>query len=62
MARPQQRANLGFGLKLDLNQLIRNGSVRPGCHSKSLTRWVDGCGDELTWGLITNDMTCEYGN
>jgi hypothetical protein len=58
MPRPHQRVCLQDGLKLDLNRLIRRGSVRPGARSgPHLIRWTNNyTGEVVGSGEITSDL------
>ena len=59
MPRPQQRACLQDGLKLDLNRLIRRGTVQPGFKAgPHLVQWSNSyTGQPIASGFITADMT-----
>ena len=50
MPRPRQRVCLQDGLKLDLNQLTRNGFVRPGASGITWTRFYRG---EIANGIMS---------
>jgi hypothetical protein len=58
MPRPNYRACLQDGLKLDLNYLVRKGLVRPGEWVGELKiLWNLGTGDkEPSLGLLTSNM------
>jgi hypothetical protein len=58
MPRPRQRVCLQDGLKLDLNRLIRLGSVRPGARSGPyLIRWTNNyTGEVVGSGEITSGL------
>src|SRR5262249_8746087 len=57
MPRPRQRACLQDGLKLDLNRLIRRGTVQPGYKAgPHLIQWSYD-GELIASGFITADMT-----
>jgi hypothetical protein len=61
MSRPRQRVCLQDGLKLDLNQLARNGFVRFG--SNTLNRgiaWTSSYWGEVASGVISADMSNEH--
>jgi hypothetical protein len=54
MPKRRQRICLEHGLKLDLNELVRQGCIRPGAKSDPhLIRWTKGyTGKEIASGLI----------
>ena len=58
MPRPRQRVCLQDGLKLDLNRLIRQGTVRPGTRTGPyLFRWTNNyTGEVVASGEITSDL------
>src|SRR5262249_18251793 len=57
MPRPRQRACLQDGLKLDLNGLIRRGTVQPGWKAgPHLVQWSND-GNLIASGFVTADMT-----
>jgi hypothetical protein len=58
MPRERLRVCLQDGLKLDLNQLIRRGFVRPGeCTGPLLIQWLNSDGGEArASGLITANL------
>jgi hypothetical protein len=58
MPRPRQRVCLQEGLKLDLNRLIRGGTVRPGTKTGPyLYQWTNSCTGELVAsGEITANL------
>jgi hypothetical protein len=58
MARPQLRAQLEGGLKLNLNNLARRGFVRPGAATGPIgIRWSSDYWGEIATGLIWANMT-----
>jgi hypothetical protein len=57
MPRSPSRIPLENGLKLDLNDLVRRGLIRPGAFSTNTIRWTDDYGQVFTSGLITADAT-----
>src|SRR5262249_35153906 len=59
MSRPRQRACLHDGLKLDLNKLIRRGTVQPGWKAghTSSSGPMTTAGGPIASGYITADMT-----
>jgi hypothetical protein len=60
MGRRRQRVRLEDGLKLDLNRLIRQKSVRPGGTSGAKIRWSDRHSDEeIAVGSIVADMRAD---
>ena len=62
MPRSRQRATLEAGLKLDLNRLARRGFIRPGAFKSSGISWTEShSGEKLASGVITADMSAEYG-
>ena len=63
MARNRWRARLEDGLKLDLNQLIRDGVARPGSICRASIQWtVVYSGDARAAGIITARISGEsYG-
>ena len=57
MGRARQRIRLEDGLKLDLNQLARDGYVRPGADiGLRGVRWTHAYWGEIAFGIITADM------
>jgi hypothetical protein len=58
MPRHRKRACLQQGLKLDLNQIARQGLLKPGAHSGPFViRWTNTCSqEEIARGLISADM------
>src|SRR5262245_43182938 len=57
MPRTRQRACLESGLKLDLNQLRRQGLVKPGGEGRAVVRWTyTYTGEEIANGVITSNM------
>jgi len=60
--RSRQRVSLEAGLKLDLNQLMRQGGVRRGVRSGPfLMRWTNSHTGELTANaFLTSDMRCDH--
>jgi hypothetical protein len=62
MPRDRQRVPLESGPKLDLNRLAQQGYIRRGAHSRSRITWTENfCGEEVASGIITADMTDEFG-
>jgi len=61
MPRPRQRVCLESGLKLDLNRLTRQGSVRPGAEfGPCPIRWEDDYfSEEVASGLVSGNMQGE---
>ena len=58
MPRPRQRACLQDGLKLDLNQLARQGFIKFGADiGARAISWSDSYQREIARGVITADMT-----
>jgi hypothetical protein len=58
MARPRKRACLEEGLKLDLNQLIRDGTVKPGAATSRTIVWQGArSGEVVGVAVITADLT-----
>ena len=58
MARPRNRVCLADGLRLDLNQLIRDGTVVLGALSSRRIYWhVVGSRELVGWALVTADLT-----
>jgi hypothetical protein len=62
MPRTLQRARLESGLKLNLNQLARQGIIRPGaCTGPVGIAWIGGStGEQIATALITADMSGRY--
>jgi hypothetical protein len=58
--RSRQRTTLESGLKLDLNELRRQGLIRPGTKCGVVIRRTDSTGEEIARGLITSNMEGEY--
>jgi hypothetical protein len=58
MPRPRQRVCLQDGLKLDLNRLIRQGTVRPGARSGPyIIQWTNNyTGEVVASGQITSNL------
>jgi hypothetical protein len=57
MTRARERVSLDSGLKLDLNRLIRNGTVKPGALVRSVTAWNwVANGEAIARGLIEADL------
>ena len=58
MPRSRQRVCLQDGLKLDLNRLIKQGTVRPGTRSGPyVIRWTNNyAGEVVGSGQITSDL------
>jgi hypothetical protein len=57
MARARERVSLESGLKLDLNRLIRNGTVKPGALVRTSTAWNwVSTGETVARAIITADM------
>ena len=48
MPRPMSRARLEYGVKLNINQLLRSGAIQPGSHILSGTAWRNAYDGELT--------------
>ena len=58
MPRWRERVRLEDGLKLDLNQLVRQNLVRPGAAWGSTIRWnYRYSGEEIASGQVSADMT-----
>ena len=59
MPRPRQRACLDQGLKLDLNKLVRQRLVRPGCDAgPNIIRWTYTYTDEE---IASGVIHCQHG-
>ena len=62
MARPCKRVCLEEGLKLDLNRLIRDGTIKLGAATSQIIVWqVAGSREPVGWALVTAnlaDLTC----
>ena len=56
MAMQLQRVRLEGGIRLNLNNLIRNGYVMPGDQRTRLIRWTWSHSDQSATGVITSDM------
>src|SRR5262245_53311322 len=57
MPKPRRRVCLESGLKLDLNQLRRQGLVKPGAEGRAVIRWrYTYTGEEIAKGVITSNM------
>jgi hypothetical protein len=62
MPRSRERATLEAGLKLDLNRLLRRGSIRRGAYARSGIVWTEAySGEEMASGTITADLSDELG-
>jgi hypothetical protein len=48
MTRPTSRARLEYGVKLNINRLIRSGAIQPGSHIVSGSGWRNTHDGELT--------------
>ena len=58
MGRDRQRATLDGGIGLDINRLMKRGSLVPGASTSSSVIWYDSnYGDEIAQGIISADMT-----
>jgi len=59
MPRPLQRVCLESGLKLNLNRLVRRGSIKPGAITGPVgIAWTDNTGQQVS-GYVTADMSGE---
>ena len=59
MPRPLQRVRLESGLKLNLNRLVRRGSIKPGAITGPVgIAWTDNTGQQVS-GYVTADMSGE---
>lgn len=62
MPRSRERVPLESGPKLDLNRLAQQGYIRRGTHSRSRITWTENFyREQVASGVITADMTDEYG-
>jgi hypothetical protein len=58
MARPRKRVCLQDGLRLDLNQLIRDGTVKPGAATSRTIFWqIAGSREVVGVAVVTADLT-----
>ncbi len=62
MAKPRTRACLQDGLMLDINRLIRDGSIVPGCEfGPSSIWWRDAYScEDVTVGIVRGDLRCVH--
>ena len=59
MARERERARLEDGLKLDLNKLLRDGSVKAGELTRRATIWTRISGEVVAAAIIEADMRAD---
>jgi hypothetical protein len=60
MPRPLQRVRLESGLKLNLNNLLRRGLIKPGAITGRVgIAWTNDTGQQIASGYVTADMSGE---